>query len=275
MVRTTASWCFRCPRCGTWASRLDVDINGVTHGALDEDLRETGLSTLRKSNGSTILDRLAAQGLSAGAAVLDVGSAHGWFVLAALARGWEAQGIEPDVAVADRARIDGVPVRHGFFPNVLDAGERFDAISFNDVLEHIPDVSAAVAASHHHLKPGGLLSVNIPTTSGLVFRLATLADRAGVHGLFRRLWQVGFPSPHVWYFDAAGLSALCAAHGLEVVRVERLPSITRGGLWERAHQDRKPSPATIIGVALGWIAAPLLNSAWASDIMHLIARKSE
>lgn len=273
-TRSGPQWRFRCTTCGTWASRLGVDINGATHAALDESRRETGLSELRRTNNTTILDRLSGLGLEAGARVLDVGSAHGWFVRAAQERGWRAEGIEPDSAVAERARTGGTAVREGFFPDVLDADEMFDAICFNDVLEHLPDVRSAAAACRNHLAPGGLLSINIPSTRGAVFALASMAERLGSRSLSDRLWQVGFPSPHLWYFDPAGVSALATAVGLTPVLVDTLPSVARRGLWQRAHEDRRPSVLSVAGVAAAFLAAPVLNSGRASDIMHVVARRA-
>jgi SAM-dependent methyltransferase len=269
-----SSWSFCCPQCGTWGSSLHVGINGPQHHVLDEDLRETGLSLLRKQNNEIILDRLRMLNLAPGGTLLDVGAAHGWFVLAALDRGLKATGIDPDVQMAERADANGADIRRGYFPDALDADDSFDAICFNDVLEHIVDVRAAVAACDRHLRPGGLLSINIPNSRGLLYRVALLAKRAGAAGLFDRLWQVSFPSPHVWYFDEAGLSALCASQGLPTVFTGRLPTLTRAGLWQRTHLDRRrPSLASVAGVAAAWVATPMLNSTWATDIMHVIARK--
>lgn len=265
-------WCFQCPVCGTWASTLPVGINSSElHDALDEDARETGLAELRHHNFGVVTDRLASQGLHRGARLLDVGSAHGWFLDAAATRGFDAEGIEPDEAVAARSR--GNQVRVGFFPDVLEADERFDAITYNDVLEHLPDVDAAVAASATHLQPGGLLSVNIPNRRGLFFRLALLCHMIGLRGAFERLWQVGLPSPHLWYFDADGLARLGERHGLEVVVSETLDSVRREGLWRRAHADRRPSPTSVVGVAVVWLLAPVFNARFASDIIHVVFRK--
>lgn len=273
MVQSGPAWRFRCLGCGTWASTLSVDINGDAHSDLDESLRETGLSTLREMNNTRVLNRLAQLGLPDHAQVLDVGSAHGWFVRAAVDRGWQAEGLEPDDAIAARSSEAGVAVRQGFFPDALADDETFDAICFNDVLEHLPDVRAAVAACRHHLRPGGLLSVNIPSTSGAVFTLGRWMERVGSSRLSDRLWQVGFPSPHLWYFDQMGLSRLCESEGLEPVLVATLPSVVRNGLWERAHEGGRQTPLTVVGVAAAWLGAPLLNHSRTSDIMHVIARK--
>ena len=101
-----APWCRRCENCGIWASTLRSNINGVAHEHLDEQHREAGLSTLRRRNNVRILERLHDLGVAKGAHVLDVGSAHGWFVLAAREAGYVAEGIEPDDGVA-RVRGSG------------------------------------------------------------------------------------------------------------------------------------------------------------------------
>lgn len=264
-------WCFQCPRCGTWASTLPMGINSEAQLALDEDQRETGLAELRHHNLGIVADRLLAHGLAEGARVLDVGSAHGWFLTAAGDRGLEAEGIEPDEAVASRPGTG--KVRVGFFPDVLRPDERFGAITYNDVLEHLPDVDDAVEASVRHLSPGGLLSVNIPNSRGLFYRLAVLCHALGLRAAFQRLWQVGLPSPHLWYFDREGLTRLCERHGLVLVSADTLDSVRRAGLWQRAHSDRRPSPTSVLGVAGVWLLAPLFNARRTSDIMHLIFRK--
>ncbi len=268
-----APWCFRCAYCGTSGSTLTPDINGVGHVRLDEQRREAGLSTLRRRNNAQILRRLHDLGLANGAHILDVGSAHGWFVLAACEAGFAAEGIEPDEAVAGLGELIGVRARRGTFPEVLAKDEAFDVIAFNDVLEHIIEVRAALSAVRHHLKPGGYCSINIPNSRGILYRIAAAARRVGVSSIFDRLWQRGLPSPHVWYFDEPGLVRLAALEGFECVYAARLDSLERRGLWQRAHLDRRPSPVTIMSVAVGWLAAPILNSVRVSDTMHLVFRR--
>jgi SAM-dependent methyltransferase len=274
MAARLAPWCFRCTKCGTWGSTLPSDINGVDHHYLDEQHRVAGLSTLRRNNNALILQRLRRLGVANGARILDVGSAHGWFVLAAREAGYIADGIEPDDAVARIGDAIGVHARRGLFPDVLSKDETFDVIAFNDVLEHVVDVHGALSAVRRHLEPSGLCSVNIPNSRGLVYRVAAAGRRLGVQSIFDRLWQRGLPSPHVWYFDEPGLVRLAALEGLQCVAAARLNSVERHGLWERAHVDRRPSATTVASVAAGWVAAPILNSTGASDIMHLIFQRA-
>ncbi|GAA2726058.1 class I SAM-dependent methyltransferase [Cellulomonas aerilata] len=265
-------WLFRCPRCRTHASTLDVRIN-TEASVIDEDSRATGLAGLRRQNNATVVRRVLDWGVPPGATLLDVGSAHGWFLERATAEGLHAVGVEPDVGVAQRAIDAGSSVRVGFFPDALAPDERFAVITFNDVLEHLPDPRAALAQSVERLAPGGLLVVNIPDRRGLVYRVADVLRRVGVTSVFERLWQVGLPSPHLWYFDGPGLVRLGRDLGLEPVEVSHLPSMSRQGLWARAHFDRRPSPVTVASVAVGWLAAPLLNSRALSDIMLVAFRR--
>jgi len=271
MASVGPAWRFRCVVCGTQSSSLDVSIN-EPH-SIDEKQREEGLEALRRRNNAEIVRHLGPWGMPSGSTLLDVGCAHGWFLTQVEQSGMTAVGIEPDVAIASLATQLGHDVRVGYFPDALRPGEQFGAITFNDVLEHIPDPRGAVEESARRLVPGGLLLVNMPDRSGVVYRLASFARRVGVASVFERLWQVGLPSPHLWYLDAKGLVSMAESLGLETVTVAHLPSIDRRGLWARAHFDRAPSVMTILSVGVGWLAAPVLNSKRCSDIMLVAFRK--
>ncbi len=227
------AWLRRCRGCGALASDLPVAIPGEAGGsALDEVLRETGLEAVRTANNARLLEAL--QALSPpGARLLDVGCGPGFLLTAAAARGFEPLGLEPDANVVEPARRRGAPVRHGYFPQDLAEGETFDAIVFNDVLEHIPRLDAALAASASRLNPGGLLLVNCPDRRGLFFRAADLADRLGLSGAYERLWQRGLPSPHVWYLTPSDLTRAAARHGLVPAGFVRLRTVALEGLWSR------------------------------------------
>jgi SAM-dependent methyltransferase len=266
-----ATWTMRCSECGTWRSVLEPAINASTENLLDEDVRAVGLEQLRRANFRTIAARLEALRPLNGAEVLDVGCAHGWFLDTVTAHGAKAVGVEPDAAMAAVARAGGHEVVEGMFPNVVAERGPFDVIVFNDVLEHIPDVDRALTSCRRLLRPGGLLSINIPSADGIAFRVGGALARIGVDGPYERLWQYGLPSPHVHYFPPSALSALVAGRGFDVEAVEALSSIVRDGLWERVHAYRKKTPASIAEFSALWLATPLLdNSRW-SDIVHIVA----
>lgn len=237
-LRYRHDWLYRCSACGFLSSSLEVHINTRQ---IDEDKREFALHDLRRQNFETVLDWLAEAGLKRSGRILEVGCGHGWFLMAARARGYEALGIEPDQHIASIAQANGATVRTGFFPDVIEPGEKFDAVIFNDVLEHLPNPFAALKDVRSCLVPAGIAAINLPVATGLFYRIADLLDRFGGQGPFQRMWQLGFPSPHLSYFSAVQLAALAARCGFEEILRRSLPSLRIRGLWQRLRYDPNQS----------------------------------
>lgn len=257
------SWHRVCANCGYEGSTLlvDIDVLGVKD-VIDETMREEGLNDLRQRNfaalESDLADRVTAA-VGARPRMLDVGCAHGWF-LEASRDDFEVTGIEPDVRVADAAAARGLTIRNGFFPDALGTDERFDVIVFNDVLEHIPDIGAALRACGERLQPGGWVVVNAPARTGVLYQISVLMARLGLPASFDRMWQKGFLSPHVHYLDDASMQAIAVHAGLTVADVRTLPSLSTRGLYARIRADRGVSFAKAAGVAsLLTLASPVLK----------------
>lgn len=256
-------WHRVCDHCTYEGSTLnvDIDVHGLTE-VVDEAMREEGLGQLRQQNFHALEADLAARVTAAGGArpsLLDVGCAHGWF-LEAGREDFLVTGIEPDARVADAAAARGLPVRKGFFPDVLSADERFDVIVFNDVLEHIPDIGAALRACGRHLQPGGWVVVNAPSRTGVLYRISRLMARLGLPATFDRMWQKDFPSPHVHYLDDASMQAIAGRAGLGITAVRTLPSISTHGLYARIRADRNVSPAkAALVTAVLTVASPAMR----------------
>ncbi|WP_456953775.1 class I SAM-dependent methyltransferase [Lysobacter sp. HA35] len=213
---------------------------------MDETSRHAALESLRKSNFRRVLDAIDESkcfGAAASAKLLDVGCAHGWFLELARERGFDVTGIEPDPNVKQLGSIAPASIRRGFFPEVLSEDERFEVISFNDVLEHIPDIAAALDACKRHLAQDGLLVINAPDRTGVLYRISKVLCRLGFANAFNRMWQEGFPSPHVHYLDGNWFQQLARRHGLNIVRAMRLESITFDGLYNRILIDPSTSRA--------------------------------
>jgi 2-polyprenyl-3-methyl-5-hydroxy-6-metoxy-1,4-benzoquinol methylase len=271
--RTHHDWVLSCPQCGHLASTLEAAIEQpIAEGRIDEERRASALTALRRKNFDLILDRLAALG-SHGSVLLDVGCAHGWFLDAAAKRGYAVHGIEPDGRVAARTAQRGHAVVVGLFPDALPAGARYDVIAFNDVFEHVHDPVHVLAACHDRLYPEGLLVINLPSSHGVFFRVASALDRIGVHGPYERLWQKGFPSPHRSYFHPDGLVRLVERHGFREAYRGTLVSTQREGLWQRLRFD---TSAPVIASAALWVgiclAAPLLQRLPADISLHIFRR---
>ncbi len=227
-------WHRVCTLCGYESAQFSPAINDArSHEKVDEAWRDAGLKALREANFNQLLDRIGRHITPAGARLLDVGAAHGWFVKAAAGRGFNALGLEPDHAICEQAQRTGAHVREGFFPDVLSAGEQFDVIVFNDVFEHIPKSDALLAHCIARLAPGGLLVLNLPSSRGFFYRSSKLLHRFGVAGFFERLWQKDMPSPHLHYFHARNLAQLSSRHSLAQIDSVNLASIHLSGLYAR------------------------------------------
>lgn len=267
-------WASRCVACGTWKSTLQLAINEQTPEVIDHEARVSGLRELRRENFRTVLDRIEAITPLDGKRLLDVGCSDGWFLQDAAERRARSVGLEPDEAIAHRARARGAHVRIGVFPQALAPSEQFDVITFNDVLEHLPNPREALEACSAHLAPGGgLLSINIPTSDGVGYRIATALARLGIRGPYARLWQADLPSPHTYYFPRAALRQLVEQAGFVVEDEGPLTAVASTGLWHRVHVLRKPTPGSVGTYVVLRALAPVLNSPLVTDIHHVLARK--
>jgi 2-polyprenyl-3-methyl-5-hydroxy-6-metoxy-1,4-benzoquinol methylase len=229
-MRRRTDWLQACPVCGFLSSSLTAGSGtGID-----------GLDQLRRDNFEVLLDRLQRLRPLAGVSLLEVGCAKGWFLEAASKRGARVHGIEPEDANVAIARASGLTVEAGFFPADLRDRGPYDMIVFNDVFEHLPEPAVAIGDVAALLAPGGLALLNLPSSNGTFYRLARLLSVLGIHGPFERLWQKGFPSPHVSYFNPANLAALVERYS-DLGAVDRfaLGTVSRAGLRERIASSHK------------------------------------
>ncbi len=95
--------------------------------------------------------------------LLDLGAHVGRLLHLARADGWTAEGVElnPQTA-AFAAAATGLPVHQADARALASAGRRYDAVTFIDVLEHIPDPVAALITARQVIAPGGWIAVKVP-----------------------------------------------------------------------------------------------------------------
>lgn len=276
LVKGVRPWHLVCKRCSYEGSTLESRIlEQKAGGDLDELAREDALRKLRINNFDLLAGRVGALLGARGERrlrLLDVGCAHGWF-LERMSRDFEVTGIEPDPLIAQVARARGYVVKSGFFPDVV-GGESYDLIAFNDVLEHIADVNKTLAACHAHLNDGGYVIVNAPDRTGFLYRLSKLMARIGLPNSFNRMWQVGFPSPHLHYFDSTSMAALAEKSDFRVMEDFALPTASYSGLYSRVRYDNSVSApkAGALTVILG-LMIPVL-AVLPADIRVWILRKN-
>lgn len=139
-----------------------------------------------------------------GRRLLDVGAYIGVFVEVAQNAGWQAWGVEPSRWAVEVARQRGLTMIHGTQRAPELVGEQFDVITLWDVIEHLWEPSAELAASYSLLKPGGWLVVH---TMDIESRLARLMGR-------RWPWLMDM---HVQYFSQETLRLMLLKHEFQVI----------------------------------------------------------
>lgn len=224
----------KCNHCGYWASDLDHDVTSTA--APDSEYELVSYEHTRRANYTAILDLLATRHPH-GARLLEIGCADGLFLAMAKERGFDGLGIEPNEKMA-AGNPHKQNVRRGFFPDVVsEADGKFDIIALNCVFEHVPDVAALIDAFKRYLTDDGSIMINVPVSSGAMFKLSQLLFRAKLKYPFDRLWQKGFVSPHLHYFAKENLARLFEKHGLQLVADTKLAMFSLGGIYRRLSLD--------------------------------------
>jgi 2-polyprenyl-3-methyl-5-hydroxy-6-metoxy-1,4-benzoquinol methylase len=140
--------------------------------------------------------------------ILDVGCGNGSFVDAALEQGFKVQGIELSKLAVEVALDFNLPVRLlDFFSNEIDYCS-FDAITFFEVLEHLPNPIQFLLRAEEVVKPGGLIYLTTPNFNSL--------DRR----VLGKNWNV-FHREHLTYFTEKNLIKLIQENTkLEILHIE-------------------------------------------------------
>ena len=258
-------WLFNCPSCGIESSNLKA---GSGRGI-------GGLESLRRHNFSAMMDRIEKHYSLSNKSVLEVGCAEGWFLEEARARGLRVIAIEPSTEHAEIARAKGFKVLDGYFPQSAPSETKFDFVVFNDVFEHLPDPQGAIESCHGLLNPGGALVLNLPSNTGIVYRVASLLDRLGMSSTLDRLWQKDFPSPHLTYFNADTLRRFVTSN-TELRHVETLPldTIVSDGLSERIRASHRGLTGWMLHTIL-LLALPFVRILPADIIVGIFEKPAE
>lgn len=141
-----------------------------------------------------------------GRRVLEIGCGNGGRLAFLKERGWDVEGQEIDAVAAALARKITPTVYVGEIDNCVTRKD-YDAVVINHVVEHMADLSQALAYVAKLLKPRGRLVVVTPNNESLL------------HGIFRSNWR-GLETPrHLNIFNMASLPAVVSRSGLEIDEV--------------------------------------------------------
>ena len=226
------------------------------------------IEALRRGNYRDILARIRKNLGGTELRGLDVGCARGWFLDEAAKSGIIMDGIEPEHNFFTEAEKRGAEVIEGLFPQDFTISREYDFIIFNDVFEHLPDLDSVLRKCRELLKPGGLLIINCPDSKGIFFRTAKILMRLGIDSYWRRLWQMDFYSPHLWYFNRDNLQQTVNAYGFSCVDASAPKTITVKGLRKRIMCNAK-NPAAGYAVYLAVMMASPFLTLLPEDIMCL------
>lgn len=143
-----------CPACEIawqWPPRMNAETSRAyfdTHYAEGDGYADPEAIAARVEIEVEILNSLTTPG-----ALLDIGGGTGHFIRAAARTGWAATGIDPAASPFTEARARMIR------GNLADMGGSFDAVTLFDVVEHVEDFPALLAAAYERLNSGGLVLV--------------------------------------------------------------------------------------------------------------------
>ena len=138
--------------------------------------------------------------------LLDIGCSLGYFVEGALARGWQARGLEISAYASEEARKGGLDVATGALDAIHYPDASFDCVTMWDVLEHVPDPTQHMVEVSRILPPEGLVVIGTPNLAHVMFRLKG------------REWRHLKPSEHIFYFTPATAARLLEKTGFPQVQ---------------------------------------------------------
>ena len=172
-----------------------------------------------------VREMVEATGLLAGA-VLDVGSGYGYFRVALREAGYEDFGLE----VSSHGRTVALEAFEqetygGFLEDHWEGwGERFDAVTGFDLIEHVADPVDFLDKVRFVLKPGGFVGLKTPNIN------APEADVFGSH-------YHSLKREHLVLFSPESLTEAAAAAGLEPVSVLTVSHLLQGFVGESGCRD--------------------------------------
>jgi 2-polyprenyl-3-methyl-5-hydroxy-6-metoxy-1,4-benzoquinol methylase len=161
--------------------------------------------------------------------VLDVGCSSGAFgrQLRTYTKIKSLVGIEPNETAAEVARGTYDTVVTGRFPEActgLPTGAAYDAIYFNDVLEHMPLPQEALRAAAELLAPQGVVIASIPN-----IRHISVVGPLLLKDEFKYRDSGILDSTHVRFFTARSMARMFHQEGWHIRRVQPINRVLRVG----------------------------------------------
>jgi SAM-dependent methyltransferase len=148
--------------------------------------------------------------------LLDVGSAAGWFMELAAARGYQTWGIEPSETIAKIGyQRTGRPIQIAKLEHAPYADHFFHVVSLFDVLEHTIDPFICLTEVRRLLVNDGIVVIRVPDMDGLLPKIAHWLLFITSYRYWKPthlLWRY-----HRWGFNRRSLDSLFEKSGFDII----------------------------------------------------------
>jgi 2-polyprenyl-3-methyl-5-hydroxy-6-metoxy-1,4-benzoquinol methylase len=201
-----------CSECGQLVSQVSAerywdmmrafDDPGYSQLAGRESGRRAQVANRRLAKISRLLGRPAQE-----TRLVDVGCSRGHFLAAAVAAGYQAEGVEPAPRIVAAARAAGLRVSEGRLDQVRFPDASFDALTMFEVIEHVDDAVALARECRRILKPRGILCLS--TGNAHSWTVAAMGARWDY-------FQMEQDAGHISFFNPRSIRMLAARTGFEV-----------------------------------------------------------
>ncbi len=144
------------------AGKFSMEARGMGRPNFKKRRHSEGQSVLRYQLLSRYLEEKESR-FPAGSKILEVGCGVGSFLRFMSAKGWKAEGIEPDGEFSSYVREEfGIPISDNFFEE-QSFNEPFEVITSFHVIEHVEDPNLFLEKAWENLVPGGVLMLECPS----------------------------------------------------------------------------------------------------------------
>jgi SAM-dependent methyltransferase len=141
--------------------------------------------------------------------MLDVGCAFGDSLIEAKKMGWKVKGLEVSKFAASVARKNKIEIHLSTLRNSKFNNNSFDAITYQDVIEHIPDPLEEVKFAYKLLKKGGVIYLVTPNIGGVWSKS------------LKKYWYHFKKGEHISYFNYESAKALLKKSGFKEIVAKR------------------------------------------------------
>lgn len=168
--------------------------------------------------------------LTAGASVLELAANDGSLIKEMQAVGIECVGLDPARNIVEKAQSEGLPIVCGYWPAAADQVlGQFDAIVCMNVLAHVDNPRAFIAACRTKLKPGGVLLIQ-----------PSQARMFGNHEFDTCYHE------HISFFNTRSMSVLAESVGLKLVETALVKIHGDSPIFMLCNPDA-PAEASLLG----------------------------